>query len=296
MKCGFVSIVGRPNVGKSTLLNSLLGMKLAITSNVSGTTRNIINGIYNDDESQIIFVDTPGIHKPNDKLGSLLNKKAYNNIEGVDVILFLVDISKGFGKGDRFILERIKGNDIPIYLLLNKIDLVKDKTKLLKDINELKELYDFKEIIPISAMKNDNTKLLIDCLKKDLKEMDRIYSEEELTNVTTRFVMAEFVREKVLELTHDEIPHTVTCYVENYEEDDKVVHIQVLIVVDRDNIKKIIIGRQGSMLKEIGTRARHDMERFLGKKVFLETYVKTLKNWRDQEKYFIELGLKDEDE
>ena len=271
-------------------------MKLAITSNVSGTTRNVINGIYNDDESQIIFVDTPGIHKPNDKLGSLLNKKAYNNTEGVDAILFLVDISKGFGKGDKFILDRIKDHDIPIYLLLNKIDLVKDKTKLLKDINELKELYEFKEIIPISAMKNDNTKLLIDCLKKDLPEMEKIYSDEELTNVTTRFIMAEFVREKVLELTHDEIPHTVTCYVENYEEDDKIVHIQVLIVVDRDNIKKIIIGKQGSMLKEIGTRARHDMEEFLGKKVFLETYVKTLKNWRDQEKYFIELGLKDEDE
>ena len=296
MKCGFVSIVGRPNVGKSTLLNSILGMKLAITSNVSGTTRNVINGIYNDEESQIVFVDTPGIHKPNDKLGNLLNKKAYNNTEGVDIILFLVDISKGFGKGDKFILDRIKNHNIPIYLLLNKIDLVKDKTKLLKDINELKELYNFKEIIPISAMKNDNTKLLIDCLKKDLPEMEKIYSEEELTNVTTRFIMAEFVREKVLELTHDEIPHTVTCYVENYEEDEKVVHIQVLIVVDRDNIKKIIIGRQGSMLKEIGTRARRDMETFLGKKVFLETYVKTLKNWRDQEKYFIELGLKDEDE
>ena len=296
MKCGFVSIVGRPNVGKSTLLNSILGMKLAITSNVSGTTRNVINGIYNDEESQIVFVDTPGIHKPNDKLGNLLNKKAYNNTEGVDIILFLVDISKGFGKGDKFILDRIKNHNIPIYLLLNKIDLVKDKTKLLKDINELKELYNFKEIIPISAMKNDNTKLLIDCLKKDLPEMEKIYSEEELTNVTTRFIMAEFVREKVLELTHDEIPHTVTCYVENYEEDEKVVHIQVLIVVDRDNIKKIIIGRQGSMLKEIGTRARRDMETFLGKKVFLETYVKTLKNWRDQEKYFIELGLKDDDE
>ena len=296
MKCGFVSIVGRPNVGKSTLLNSILGMKLAITSNVSGTTRNVINGIYNDEESQIVFVDTPGIHKPNDKLGNLLNKKAYNNTEGVDIILFLVDISKGFGKGDKFILDRIKNHNIPIYLLLNKIDLVKDKTKLLKDINELKEVYNFKEIIPISAMKNDNTKLLIDCLKKDLPEMEKIYSEEELTNVTTRFIMAEFVREKVLELTHDEIPHTVTCYVENYEEDEKVVHIQVLIVVDRDNIKKIIIGRQGSMLKEIGTRARRDMETFLGKKVFLETYVKTLKNWRDQEKYFIELGLKDDDE
>ena len=295
MKCGFVSIVGRPNVGKSTLLNSILKMKLAITSNVSGTTRNIIEGIYNDEDSQIIFVDTPGIHKPNDKLGNLLNKKAYEHTEGVDIILFMVDISKGFGKGDQFILDKIKENDIPVYLLLNKIDLVKNKEELLKEINELKEKYDFKEIIPISAKKEDNTKILIDCLKKDLPEMDKIYSEEELTNVTTRFIMAEFVREKILELTHDEIPHTVTCYVENYEEDEKVVHIQVLIVVDRDNIKKIIIGKQGSMLKEIGTRARQDMEAFLGKKVYLETYVKTLKNWRDQEKYFIELGLKDEE-
>ncbi len=296
MKCGFVSIVGRPNVGKSTLLNSILGMKLAITSNVSGTTRNIINGIYNDNESQIIFVDTPGIHKPNDKLGRLLNKKAYSNTDGVDIILFLVDVSKGIGNGDKFILEKIKDKEAPIYLLLNKIDLVKDKTKLLSSIDELKELHPFKEIIPISAKKNDNIKTLIDCLKKDLPEMEKIYSEEELTNVTTKFIMAEFVREKVLELTHDEIPHTVTCYVENYEEDKKIVHIQVLIVVDRDNIKKIIIGKQGSMLKEIGTRARADMEKFLGKKVFLETYVKTLKNWRDQEKYFIELGLKDENE
>ena len=296
MKCGFVSLVGRPNVGKSSLLNQILGMKLAITSNVSGTTRNAIQGIYNDDDSQIIFVDTPGIHKPNNKLGNLMNKRAYNNTDGVDVILFLVDISKGFGKGDQFILDRIKDKEIPIFLLLNKIDLVKNKEQLLSDINKLKELHDFAEIIPISATKNDNVDLLISCIKKELNEQERIYSEEELTNVTTRFIMAEFVREKVLELTHDEIPHTVTCYVENYEEDDKVVHIQVLIVVDRDNIKKIIIGKQGSMLKEIGTRARYDMEKFLGKKVFLETYVKTLKNWRDQEKYFVELGLKDEDE
>ena len=296
MKCGFVSLVGRPNVGKSSLLNSVLGMKLAITSNVSGTTRNVIQGIYNDDDSQIIFVDTPGIHKAQNKLGSLMNKKAYNNTEGVDIVLFLVDISKGFGKGDQFILDRIKDKGIPVFLLLNKIDLVKDKSKLLEDINKFKDLYDFDEIIPISAMKKDNVDLLIDCIKKKLDDSERIFSEEDLTNVTTRFIMAEFVREKVLELTHDEIPHTVTCYVENYEEDDKVVHIQVLIVVDRDNIKKIIIGKQGSMLKEIGTRARKDMEEFLGKKVFLETYVKTLKNWRDQEKYFLELGLKDEDE
>lgn len=296
MRCGFVSLVGRPNVGKSTLLNSLLGMKLAITSDVSGTTRNIIQGIYNDDDSQIIFVDTPGIHKPTHKLGTLLNKKAYNSTDGVDIILFLVDISKGFGQGDLFVLNKIKDKGVPVFLLLNKIDKVKNKETLLEEISKLKELYDFAEIIPISALDKNNVDVLISCIKKNLPEIEAIYSEDELTNVTTRFIMGELVREKVMMLTHDEIPHTITCYVENYEEDENIVHIQVLIVVDRDNLKKIIIGKNGAMLKEIGSRARHDMEQFLGKKVFLETYVKTLKNWRDQEKYFLELGLKDEDE
>ena len=296
MKCGFVSLVGRPNVGKSTLLNELLGLKLAITSDVSGTTRNIIQGIYNDDEAQIIFVDTPGIHKPTHKLGTIMNKKAYNSTEGVDIILFLVDIEKGFGTGDKFVLNKIKEHDVPVFLLLNKVDKIKNKEVLLEKINELKELYDFSEIIPISALKGDNTDLLIKCIKKYLPEMDEIYSEDELTNVTTRFIMAEFVREKLLELTHDEVPHTVTCYVENYEEDEDCVHIQVLIVVDRDNIKKIVIGKGGQMLKEVGIRARSDMEKFLGKKVYLETYVKTLKNWRDREKYLVELGLEETDE
>ena len=296
MKCGFVSLVGRPNVGKSTLLNSILGMKLAITSDVSGTTRNVIRGIYNDEDSQIIFVDTPGVHKPKNKLGNIMNRKAYNNTEGVDVILFLIDISKGFGKGDQFVLDKIKDKGVPVFLLLNKVDLVKNKEVLLEEIDKLKDLYDFDEIIPLSATKNDNIDLLINCIKKRLDDMDAIYSEEELTNVSTRFTMAEFVREKILELTHDEIPHTVTCYVENYEEDKDKVHIQVLIVVDRENIKGMIIGKNGSLLKEVGIRARQDMEKFLGKKVFLETYVKTIKNWRDQEKYILELGLKDEDE
>ena len=295
MKCGFVSLVGRPNVGKSTLLNSVLGMKLAITSNVSGTTRNVIQGIYNDEDSQIIFVDTPGIHKPSNKLGNLMNKKAYNHTQGVDIILFLIDISKGFGKGDQFILDKIKEKDVPIFLLLNKVDLVKNKETLLKEINQLKELYDFEEIIPISASKKDNVHTLISCIKDHLEESEQIFSEEELTNVSMKFIMAEFVREKILELTHDEIPHTVTCYVENYEEKKDLVNIQVLIVVDRDNLKKIIIGKQGSMLKEIGSRARKDMEEFLGKKVFLETHVKTIKNWRDQEKYFLELGLTEDE-
>lgn len=295
MRCGFVSLVGRPNTGKSTLMNSILGMKLAITSDKAGTTRNIINGIYNDDDSQIVFVDTPGIAKPSHKLNNLLNKKAYTNTEGVDVILFLIDIYKGFGKGDQFILNRIKDKDVPIFLLLNKIDKVEDKTKLLKNINELKELCDFKEIIPLSAKSHKNVDTVINCIKPYLSEMDRIYSEDELTNVSTRFIMAELVREKVLELTKDEIPHSVTCYVESFEEEDNLVRIQVLIVVDRDNLKKIIIGKRGSMLKEIGMRARYDMEKFLGKKVYLSTYVKTLKNWRDQEKYFQELGLEEDE-
>ena len=295
MRCGFVSLVGRPNTGKSTLMNSILGMKLAITSDKAGTTRNIINGIYNDDDSQIVFVDTPGIAKPSHKLNNLLNKKAYTNTEGVDVILFLIDIYKGFGKGDQFILNRIKDKDVPIFLLLNKIDKGEDKTKLLKNINELKELCDFKEIIPLSAKSHENVDTVINCIKPYLSEMDRIYSEDELTNVSTRFIMAELVREKVLELTKDEIPHSVTCYVESFEEEDNLVRIQVLIVVDRDNLKKIIIGKRGSMLKEIGMRARYDMEKFLGKKVYLSTYVKTLKNWRDQEKYFQELGLEEDE-
>ena len=295
MKCGFVSLVGRPNVGKSTLLNKILGMKLAITSNVSGTTRNVIEGIYNDQDSQIVFVDTPGVHKPKNMLGSIMNKKAYNTTEGVDVILFLIDISTGFGRGDRFILDRIKDKKVPVFLLLNKVDLIKNKEELLEEINKLKELYDFAEIIPISSVKGDNIKELITTLKEYLPDSDKVFSEEELTNVSTRFIMAEFVREKLLELTHDEIPHTVTCYVENYEEKKDSVHIQVLIVVDRENIKGMIIGKNGSLLKEVGIRAREDMEKFLGKKVYLETYVKVIKNWRDQEKYILELGLKDDE-
>lgn len=292
-KCGFVSLVGRPNVGKSTLLNNLLGIKIAITSDKAGTTRNVIQGIYSDEESQIVFVDTPGIHKPTHKLGNLLNKKAYQQTEGVDVILFLVDASRGIGKGDLFILEKLKMEQAPIFLLLNKIDKM-DKEKVLKVIMDAKDLYDFAEIIPISAKSGDNKNTLLSVLKNYLEEQEEIYGEEELTNVSTRFLMGEMVREKVLRLTKEEIPHAVTCYVENYEEEEQLVRIQVLIVVDRDNLKKILIGKGGSMLKEIGTLARSDMEAFLGKKVYLSTYVKTLKNWRDQEKYFSELGLSDE--
>jgi len=292
MKSGFVSIVGRPNVGKSTLLNSLLERKIAITSNVSGTTRNIIQGIYNDDDSQIVFIDTPGIHKPQNKLGTYLNKKAYMMTEDVDLLLFLVDVEKGFGKGDQFILEKIKQENKPTFLLLNKVDRIK-KEKLFEIITELNKLHDFKEIIPISALKGDNVMDLINTIKKYLKEDIKYYDEEVITNVSRNFLIAEFVREKILHLTNKEVPHTVNCMVENYEDTGDIIEISVLIIVDRDNLKKIIIGKQGRMLKEIGIQARRDIEEFLGKQVFLETHVKTIEDWRDKEKYLIEFGLKE---
>ena len=292
MKSGFVSIVGRPNVGKSTLLNSLLERKIAITSNVSGTTRNIIQGIYNDDDSQIVFIDTPGIHKPQNKLGTYLNKKAYMMTEDVDLLLFLVDVEKGFGKGDKFILEKIKQENKPTFLLLNKVDRIK-KEELFRIITELNELHDFKEIIPISALKGDNVTDLIKTIKKYLKEDIKYYDEEVITNVSRNFLIAEFVREKILHLTNKEVPHTVNCMVESYEDAGDIIEISVLIIVDRDNLKKIIIGKQGRMLKEIGIQARRDIEEFLGKQVFLETHVKTIEDWRDKEKYLVEFGLKE---
>lgn len=293
MKCGFVSILGRPNVGKSTLLNKIIGEKLAITSNVSGTTRNIINGIYNDKDSQIIFVDTPGIHKPKNELERVTNRMSYDNYEGADLILFMIDAKAGYGRGDQFILNRIKDKNIPIILLLNKVDLVSDKSKILDTIDKVKDETDFIDIIPISARKNIYD--LIDTIKKYLPDGEKVYDDDDLTNVSLKFMMSEYVREKLLLLTHDEIPHTVSCYCEEYTDTGKTVNVKVVIVVDRDNLKKIVIGKNGSMLKEVGILARRDMEHFLGKKVMLETYVKTLKDWRNSTRLLTELGFENED-
>lgn len=293
MRSGFVSLVGRPNVGKSTLLNSLLETKLAITSDKAQTTRNIIQGIYHDADTQIVFIDTPGIHKPQHKLGTVLNRKAYSMTSDIDLILFLIDAEAGFGKGDQFILDRLKETNLPVMLLMNKIDKMK-KEKLLGLIEQYQKLYDFKEIVPISALKGDNVSHLIDVVKKYLPGTEKIYDDDVITNVSNYFYISEIVREKVLRLTSKEVPHSVTCMVENYEETEDVVHIQVLIIVDRDNLKKILIGKNGSMLKQIGTEARIDLEEYFGKKVYLQTYVKTIANWRDREKYLLEFGLKDE--
>ena len=290
MKSGFVSIVGRPNVGKSTLLNTILERKIAITSNVSGTTRNVIEGIYNDSESQIVFIDTPGIHKPVNKLGTVMNNQAYHMIDEVDVILFLIDVTKPFGKGDQFVLDKIKDLNKPVLLLINKIDLI-DKKELLSIITKYSELYNFSEIIPISSIKNDNINDLIKTIKKYLPREGLMYDPEVVTNISRDFYIAEIVREKLLRLTKDEVPHTVTCLVESYEELDKYIDIQVLIIIDRENLKKIIIGKNGQMLKKVGIYSRGDIEEFLGKQVNLKTYVKVIEDWREKEKYLRELGF-----
>lgn len=294
MKSGFVSIVGRPNVGKSTLLNNILERKVAITSDKSGTTRNIIEGVYNDKDSQIVFVDTPGIHKPRHKLETVLNKKAYAMTKDIDLVLFLVDAHSGFGRGDEFILEKLKQENRKVILLLTKIDKIQNKENLLKTIDKLKDLYDFKEIIPISSTKNINIDELIKTIKKYLTDETIYYDKDYITNIPTGTMVTELVREKILRNTEDEVPHSITCFLETYEEEKNIVNLGVLVVVDRDNLKKIIIGKNGSMLKKIGTEARHDLEDYFNKKVYLELYVKTIKNWRDREKYLTELGLKDD--
>ena len=292
LKSGFVSLVGRPNVGKSTLLNSLVGYKIAITSDKAQTTRNSIQGIYNDDDSQIVFVDTPGIHKPKHKLGRRLNEEAYYSIDDVDIILFLMDVTMPFGKGDNFVLDKIKQAKKPTFLILNKVDKIK-KDHLLELILKYKDIYDFKEIIPISALKKDNVTELINTLKKYLPDNVKYFPDDELTNTTIEFRAAELIREKVLRLTDEEVPHAVTCVVERYEDKKDKAIITATIIVERDSLKSIIIGKQGKMLKNIGSKARQDIEKMVGKKVYLDLFVKTIKNWRDKEKYLKELGFYD---
>ena len=296
MKSGFVSLVGRPNTGKSTLLNTLIGYKLAITSDKNGTTRNMIQGIYNEDDIQIVFVDTPGIHKPKTKLGNMLNEQAYYSLEDVDVLLFLIDVTKEFGKGDNYVLDKIKQANKPTFLILNKIDKIK-KEELFSLINKYKDLYNFKEIVPVSAIKGINKDELINTIKKYLPDNVKYYPDDDLTDVSLEFRTSELIREKILRLTNDEVPHTVSVVINEYiDKKDKVI-IKDTIIVERDSIKSIIIGKNGSMLKEIGSKARIDIEKMTGKKVYLDLFVKTIKNWRDKEKYLKELGfynLKDE--
>ncbi len=294
MKSGFVSIVGRPNVGKSTLLNKLLNKKIAITSDKVGTTRNMIYGVYNEDDTQIVFVDTPGINKATSKLGEVLNKTAYSSFDN-DLVLFLVDIASGYGPNDNKILNRLKEDNKDVILVLTKVDKIK-KDKLYDEITKLKDLYNFLDIVPISSVKGINTTELIEVIKKYLKDDVKYFDDDVITNVSERFLVGEIIREKVLNLTREEVPHAVTCIVENMEFKKDKCYINACIVVDRDNLKGIIIGKNGQMLKKIGSMAREEIEVLLGKKVYLELFVKVIDNWRQKPNLFQELGISEEDD
>ena len=292
MKSGFIALVGRPNVGKSTLLNAIIGKKVAITSDKPQTTRNIIQGIRTDEDSQMVFVDTPGIHKPKNKLGKILNKQAYFSVNDVDVILFLVDITESLGKGDMFVIDVFKNVRVPVILVINKIDKL-PKEEILKKIDEYKDLYNFDEIIPVSARKKDNVDRLIAVLKAKLTDNIKYYDDEIYTDKPINFIVSELIREKILELTFEEVPHSVSVVTDLMEYNRDAVNIKATIVVDRENLKRILVGKNGSMIKEIGTRARMEIEPLLKKNVYLELFVKVIPKWRDREKFLNEIGFKE---
>ncbi|MGM9876628.1 MAG: GTPase Era [Bacilli bacterium] len=293
MKSGFVSFIGRPNVGKSTLLNSILNKKVVITSNKPQTTRNLIQGIYNEKDTQIVFVDTPGIHKAHNKLGKALNKQAYFTINDVDIIIMVVDITEKIGNGDKFVIDILKNiQNKPVFLVINKIDKL-PREEILSKIEEYMNLYNFTEVIPVSARKKDNVDRLIEVIKKYLPDNIKYFDSDTVTNSSPEFIISELIREKVLELTDEEVPHSVTCVVEELYEEEKIINIGASIIVDRENLKKIIIGKNGNMIKEIGTRARKDIEEYFGKKVYLDLFVKVIPKWRDKEKFLNMIGYKD---
>ena len=293
MKSGFVSFIGRPNVGKSKLLNSILNKKVVITSNKPQTTRNLIQGIYNEDDTQIIFVDTPGIHKAHNKLGRALNKQAYFTINDVDIIIMVVDITEKVGSGDKFVIDILKNiENKPVFLVINKIDKL-PREEILSKIEEYMSLYNFTEVIPVSARKKDNIDRLIEVIKKYLPDNIKYFDSDTVTNSSPEFIISELIREKVLELTDEEVPHSVTCIVDELYEEEKIINIGASIIVDRENLKKIIIGKNGNMIKEIGIRARKDIEEYFGKQVYLDLFVKVIPKWRDKEKFLNMIGYKD---
>ncbi len=290
-RSGFVTLVGRPNVGKSTLLNQIVGQKVAIMSDKPQTTRNKIQAVYTTDHAQIVFLDTPGIHKPKHKLGDYMVKTATSTLNEVDLILFLIDVSEELGGGDRFIMKQFEGVNTPVFCVMNKIDLVRPE-KLLEIIAQYKEEYDFAEFIPVSAKQGNNVQTLIDEILKRLPEGPQYYPEDQITDHPEQFIVAELIREKILHATYEEVPHSIAVQIEDmYVQDNGVVYIGAVIYVERDSQKGIIIGKQGSMLKEIGRQARMDIEALLGSRIFLELWVKVKKDWRNHDLVLRDLGF-----
>lgn len=292
MRSGFVSIVGRPNVGKSTLINTIIGKKITIVSEKPQTTRTCIQGIYTCEEGQIIFVDTPGIHKPKHLLGEYMVKLSTRSMEEVDLIYYMTDVTKPFGSGEQFILEQLKNTSVPVFLIVNKIDL-SNPEKTEEYIKAFKYEMNFTRIIPISAYKNLNIEQLLKETFEFLPEGPLYYPEDDLTDQPVSFIVAELIREKVLLLTRDEVPHSIAVDIEEFKnEQGKKAYIRAFIYTERDSQKGIIIGQNGQMLKNIGEQSRRDIEIMLGMPVYLDLWVKVKKNWRDNEANLRQLGFR----
>jgi GTPase len=291
-KSGFVALIGRPNSGKSTLLNQLLGEKVSIVSDKPQTTRHRILGILTRDEGQIIFIDTPGIHKPGYELNKRMMQAVYDSLEGADLLLLMIDASAPFGGGDQFVLDMIKEQGRPTLLLLNKIDRVAKDT-LLPLIDRYSQQYPFMEVIPLSALKGDNVDLLINMVLKNLPEGPAYYPEDQYTDRPERFLAAEIVREKLLRYTQEELPYASTVWVTQFEDKEEVAVIHCEIYVERESHKRMVIGAGGAKLKKIGSEARPEIEKMLAKRVFLELYVRVRPKWRDDPRFLDSLSIED---
>ena len=295
-KSGFVSIIGRPNVGKSTFVNRVIGHKIAIMSDKAQTTRNKIQGVMTRDDAQIIFIDTPGIHKPKHKLGDYMMRVAKNTLSEIDAIMFMVNVNEDIGRGDEYIMEMLKNVKTPIFLVLNKIDLVHPDT-LMPKIEQYQSYMDFTDIIPISALEGLNVDHFIDVLKSFLPEGPKYYPDNQISDHPEQFVVSEIIREKILHLTSEEIPHAIGVNVDRMiKEDEDRVRIEATIYVERDSQKGIVIGKGGKKLKEVGKRARRDIEMLRGSKVYLELWVKVQRDWRNKVNFIRQIGyVEDQD-
>lgn len=295
-KSGFVSIIGRPNVGKSTFVNRVIGHKIAIMSDKAQTTRNKIQGVMTRDDAQIIFIDTPGIYKPKHKLGDYMMRVAKNTLSEIDAIMFMVNVNEDIGRGDEYIMEMLKNVKTPIFLVLNKIDLVHPDT-LMPKIEQYQSYMDFTDIIPISALEGLNVDHFIDVLKSFLPEGPKYYPDNQISDHPEQFVVSEIIREKILHLTSEEIPHAIGVNVDRMiKEDEDRVRIEATIYVERDSQKGIVIGKGGKKLKEVGKRARRDIEMLLGSKVYLELWVKVQRAWRNKVNFIRQIGyVEDQD-
>ncbi|MBP5550779.1 MAG: GTPase Era [Bacilli bacterium] len=289
-KSGFVSIIGRPNVGKSTFLNYCLGQKVSIISPKPQTTRNVIQGIYTTDDAQIIFIDTPGIHKPKHELGEYMNKQVFRSIKDVDLVLLLFDGATDFGTGDEFVLRMLKKINASVILVINKIDLVNDKNRLLENVAKLHENYEFIDTFYISALNGDNVEELLKEIINNLEEGPMYYPKDQVSDHPEKFVISEIIREKILLKTSEEVPHSVAVVTEEVKHVDGLLNVRANIIVERASQKKIIIGAGGKMIKEIGTLARQDIEKVVGEKLFLDLWVKVIPDWRDREAEIKRLG------